>query len=156
MKNGLLFLFLTLSFSFPLSAGDEKVKAGEKSAPAGEEKTSDAVVIKAKVIDLVCYLKDGKKALTENHLQCAQVCFSRGLPAALLEEKTGTLYLPIKRKVPVAQLDANTMICSLMEHTPLVEKLKDSLGKTITVKGFVSDSPTGIKRIEIAELKLAE
>ena len=148
-----LFILLITILILPRSTISEDKKSS-KEEPVEEKSVSKNEVIHAKVIDLVCYLKDGAKALTDKHLQCAQICFARGLPAALYDEKSGTIYLPILRTASATKTDSEKMVCSLMEHSPVVDKLKGHIGKTIAVKGKVSDSTSGIKRIEIAELNL--
>ncbi len=71
-----------LSIMLPATAQDKKVKE-EKKAPA-------EVTITGEVIDSQCYLTVGAKG--DDHRQCAFDCAKGGIPFAILEEKTGTVY----------------------------------------------------------------
>jgi len=59
---------------------------------------AETVTVKGEVIDTYCYALMGAKG--ESHRQCAIDCVKAGIPAGLLEEKTGKVYvlLPDKDK----------------------------------------------------------
>ncbi|MBY0508159.1 MAG: hypothetical protein K2X03_29870 [Bryobacteraceae bacterium] len=50
-------------------------------------------VLTALVVDTGCYVSHNSKG--EKHRTCATNCAKSGVPLALLDEATGTLYLPI-------------------------------------------------------------
>jgi hypothetical protein len=60
---------------------------------------AETVTVKGEVIDTYCYALMGAKG--ESHRQCAIDCVKAGIPAGLLEEKTGKVYvlLPSKDKI---------------------------------------------------------
>ena len=64
---------------------------------------AQSVTVKGEVIDTYCYALMGAKG--ESHRQCAIDCFKAGIPAGLLEEGTGKVYvlLPNKDKTPLPQ-----------------------------------------------------
>jgi hypothetical protein len=59
---------------------------------------AQTVTVKGEVIDTYCYALMGAKG--ESHRQCAIDCIKAGIPAGLLEEGTGKVYvlLPSKDK----------------------------------------------------------
>ncbi len=59
---------------------------------------AQTVTVKGEVIDTYCYALMGAKG--ESHRQCAIDCVKAGIPAGLLEEGTGKVYvlLPSKDK----------------------------------------------------------
>ena len=61
------------------------------------------VTVKGEVIDTYCYALMGAKG--ESHRQCAIDCVKAGIPAGLLEEGTGKVYvlLPNKDKAGLPQ-----------------------------------------------------
>jgi hypothetical protein len=77
--SGLVSLFLVLGFLAQVYA-------------------AETVTVKGEVIDTYCYALMGAKG--ESHRQCAIDCVKAGIPAGLLEEGTGKVYvlLPDKDK----------------------------------------------------------
>ncbi len=57
---------------------------------------ADPVTVKGEVIDTYCYALMGAKG--ESHRQCAIDCVKAGIPAGLLEEKTGKIYVLLPNK----------------------------------------------------------
>jgi hypothetical protein len=51
------------------------------------------VVLVGQVVDTACYLGHDSKG--EKHLDCATTCAKEGIPLAILDVKTGLVYLPI-------------------------------------------------------------
>ncbi len=45
------------------------------------------------VVDLACYIGHG--SIGEAHRECAATCARSGIPLAILDQATGTLYLPL-------------------------------------------------------------
>lgn len=52
-----------------------------------------ALAFTAQVVDTGCYLSHDTKGA--GHAKCAETCARAGVPLALLDEKTGVLYLPV-------------------------------------------------------------
>lgn len=118
---------------------------------AGE--APEGVTITGEVIGLTCYLKDGEKALGAQHKGCADVCFQNGMPAALLDTETRTVYLPIQ---PREHTGSGDQVCSLMEHRPAAKALHPYAAQKVTVIGRVSDGQNGVKLIEITKVEPAK
>ncbi len=114
------------------------------------ETKGQIVTITAEVIGLTCYLKDGERALGEQHKGCATTCFQNGMPVALLDKNTRTVYLPIQ---PREQEKADGMVCSLIEHRPAAQALHQYVARTVTVSGRVFEGENGVKLIEVTEIK---
>jgi len=83
-----------------------------------DSKGSSSIRLTASVIDTGCYITHDSKG--EGHLKCATTCAKAGVPLALLDEKTGTVYLPLA-----------------MDHKNQNEKLLPFLEKRVTVTGNV-------------------
>src|SRR5512134_1675791 len=62
---------------------------------------ADSVTITGEVIDTYCYALQGAKG--EGHRQCGIDCVKKGIPAGLLEDGSGKVYvlLPNEPKAPV-------------------------------------------------------
>ena len=86
--------------------------------------------IKGEVLDMACYLDHG--AHGDKHAACASKCISSGLPVGL-KTADGQVYLLIG------------------QHKPINDKLAESAGKTISVRGKVA-SRDGINLLENAEI----
>ena len=97
-----------------------------------EHKHADAesVTVKGEVLDMACYLSHGGQG--EKHASCAQTCIESGLPVGLKGED-GKTYLLIG------------------EHKPLNKELAPLAGKTITVRGKVTERD-GIHLLANAEI----
>ncbi len=94
------------------------------------------VTISGQVIDPACYLKQGKHG--PDHKMCAQTCAKAGQSLAILEDKTGKIYVSLGAEMGD---DPNAKIFSLAE-----EKVKVS--GTVITKG-------GISGIVISKAELA-
>jgi len=57
---------------------------------------AQSVTVKGEVIDTYCYALMGAKG--ESHRQCAIDCVKAGIPAGLLEEGTGKVYVLLPNK----------------------------------------------------------
>lgn len=106
-------LAITLAFTALLLAhGDTKGKA---------------VTLAALVVDTGCYLSHDSRG--ESHLKCATTCAKAGVPLALLDEKTGSVYLPVA-----------------MDHKNQNDKLMPYLEKRVKVTGMLLEKG-GVKGI---------
>jgi len=76
---------------------------------------AQSVTVKGEVIDTFCYALMGAKG--ESHRQCAIDCVKAGIPAGLLEEGTGKVYvlLPNKDKsgLPKGVMDKMGRVASI-------------------------------------------
>ena len=76
---------------------------------------AETVTVKGEVIDTYCYALMGAKG--ESHRQCAIDCVKAGIPAGLLEDKTGKVYvlLPSKDKtgLPKGVIDKMARMVSI-------------------------------------------
>jgi hypothetical protein len=107
MKNTLIVLSITLAITLAVYAQHSH----------NEKATKDATVI-GEVIDPVCYLSHG--SLGKEHRACAEYCVKQGIPLAILEEKTGKIYMSL----PV-------------DHSNPNSKLKDFIADKVKVTGTV-------------------
>lgn len=85
MKRMIKTVFLTLIlFSFSAMA---------------QEKKKQEIKLRAEVIDTKCYISGSMGDATgEEHKDCAIMCAKAGVPLALLEEKTKTVYYAARLK----------------------------------------------------------
>ena len=109
------------------------------------------VTVEGEVICLTCYLKDGLEATGSSHVACAEVCYSRGLPQAILDRESGTLYLPVTTEVSKRGTQEEKFVCSLVEHVPVREKLASFFGQTVSVTG-TSFPGNGVTLLSIEKL----
>jgi hypothetical protein len=80
---------------------------------------AEVVKIKGEIIDTYCYALMGVKG--ESHRQCAMDCIKAGIPAGLLEEGTGKVYVLLPSK----------------DKTGLPNGVMDKAGRTATITGKV-------------------
>jgi len=97
---------------------------------ADENKPAESVTVKGEVVDLACYLGHG--ATGEKHADCATTCIDSGLPVGLKTED-GKTYIVIG------------------EHKPINKELAKLAGKTVTLKGKVSERD-GMRLLANAEI----
>jgi hypothetical protein len=78
---------------------------------------AQTVTVKGEVIDTYCYALMGAKG--ESHRQCAIDCIKAGIPAGLLEEGTGKVFVLLPNK----------------DKTGLPKGVIDKLGRMATITG---------------------
>jgi len=78
---------------------------------------AQSVTVKGEVIDTYCYALMGAKG--ESHRQCAVDCVKAGIPAGLLEEGTGKVYILLPNK----------------DKAGLPKGVIDKLGRMATITG---------------------
>jgi len=83
---------------------------------------AETVTVKGEVIDTYCYALMGAKG--ESHRQCAITCIKAGIPAGLLEEGSGKLYVLLPNK----------------DKTGLPKAVIDHAAKVVTITGKVYTS----------------
>jgi len=79
----------------------------------------ETVTVKGEVIDTYCYALMGAKG--ESHRQCAIDCVKAGIPAGLIEEKTGKVYVLLPNK----------------DKTGLPKGVMDKMGRAASITGKV-------------------
>jgi len=87
------------------------------------------------VVDTGCYMSHSSKG--EKHVNCATACAKAGVPLALLDEASGTLYIPVAS-------DHKNQNAKLMPFIEKKVKVTGTLMEKGGVKGFV------IKTVEAA------
>lgn len=95
----------------------------------------EAGPLRGTVIDLVCYLNEGEASFRSDHRPCAEKCLKMGLPAAILDKKTGKITLLVGEKQSSVQ-----------------EKVLPFLYQNVTVKGK-SLERGGMDVFEIEEIE---
>ena len=80
---------------------------------------AETVTVKGEVIDTYCYALMGAKG--ESHRQCAIDCVKAGIPAGLLEEGTGKVYVLLPNK----------------DKTGLPKGVIDKMGRMASITGKV-------------------
>jgi hypothetical protein len=83
---------------------------------------AETMTIKGEVIDTYCYALMGAKG--ESHRQCAIDCVKAGIPAGLLEEGTGKVYVLLPSK----------------DKTGLPKGVMDKMGRMASITGKVYTS----------------
>ena len=80
---------------------------------------AESVTVKGEVIDTYCYALMGAKG--ESHRQCAIDCVKAGIPAGLLEDGTGKVYVLLPSK----------------DKTGLPKGVIDKMGRMASITGKV-------------------
>ncbi|MBM3811316.1 MAG: hypothetical protein FJW20_06735 [Acidimicrobiia bacterium] len=88
------------------------------------------------VVDTGCYLSHDTKG--EKHIKCATACAKAGVPLAILEEKTGTVYLVVA-----------------VDHKNPNEKLMPFIEKRVAVTGTLFEKG-GVKGVGLKTVAAAE
>ncbi len=83
---------------------------------------AETMTIKGEVIDTYCYALMGAKG--ESHRQCAIDCVKAGIPAGLVEEGTGKVYVLLPSK----------------DKTGLPKGVMDKMGRMASITGKVYTS----------------
>ena len=88
------------------------------------------------VVDTACYLTHGAQG--EKHIECATECAKEGIPLAILDEDSSTLYLPLASK----------------HHKHANAELMPFIEKSVKVKGVVMER-NGMKAVLIEKIEAA-
>ena len=89
------------------------------------------------VVDLACYIGHGSGG--ESHRECAATCARGGIPLAILDQASGTLYLPLAKS----------------HHAPANNELLPFVEADIRVTGTVVDKD-GMKAILLKSVSKAD
>lgn len=145
----LVVIALMLSFGFAKSgfSQDMKQPPAQNSQSTTTTQTTQttqmsnqsnsSATITGEVIDVNCYMADGKEGTGPDHKSCAEMCAKAGVPLGILTSD-GSIYYPI----------------APMGKSPN-EKLMDFIAKQVTVTGdvFKQGNNYGIKIASIQEVK---
>ena len=105
--------------------------AGWAHGPAGK-----AIEVSGTVVDVACYV--GHESTGPKHAKCAEACAKAGNPLAILETKTGKLYLPVS-----------------MDHKNPNTPLMGHIEKRVTVTGKLVEKG-GLRGLAIEKVTAAE
>ncbi len=61
---------------------------------SSSSKSGSTLTVKGEVLDMSCFMIDGSKG--QSHQSCAQGCLDKGLPAGLLSDSDGQVYLLVE------------------------------------------------------------
>ena len=89
------------------------------------------------VVDLACYVGHG--SIGDSHRECATSCAKAGVPLAILDQKSQTLYLPLAKN----------------HHAPANADLMPFIEKDIRVTGSVIEK-NGMKTILLESIEAAK
>lgn len=103
---------------------------------AHEGHAGKKVTLLGQVVDTACYLGHDSKG--EKHVACATTCAKEGIPLAIVDGKTGVLYLPIA-----------------MNHKNANPQLMPFIEKKVKVTGVVMEKG-GMKGIVLDKVEAAE
>ena len=115
--------FIALLFSPTPSASHEPPKGG-------------STTIVGYVVDTACYLTHAAQGA--KHVQCATECAKEGIPLAILDKDSSTLYLPLASK----------------HHKHANAELMPFIEKSVKVKGVVMER-NGMKALLIEKIEAA-
>jgi hypothetical protein len=101
------------------------------------QKASQQKTFAGHVVDLACYLGHG--SIGEKHRDCATACAKSGIPLAILDQKTQTLYLPLAKN----------------HHAPANADLMPFIERDIVVTGLIVEKD-GMKAILLEKIEAAK
>ena len=115
-----------------LSLGIGLAALGRAHEAKGAKKT-----VVGHVVDLACYIGHG--SIGESHRECAATCARSGIPLAILDQTTGTLYLPLAKD----------------HHAPANKVLLPFVEQDVKVSGTIVQKD-GLKAITLNEIERVE
>ena len=95
---------------------------------AHEKKSAEKKTFVGHVVDLACYV--GHSSIGDSHRECATTCAKAGIPLAILDQQTQTLYVPLAKN----------------HHAPANAELMPFVEKDVRVTGTVVEKD-GMKAI---------
>ena len=101
-----------------------------------EPKKGSSITIVGHVVDTACYLTHAAQG--EKHVECATECAKEGIPLAILDKDSSTLYLPLASK----------------HHKHANAELMPFIEKSVKVKGVVMER-NGMKALLIEKIEAA-
>lgn len=113
-----------------VSCNNSTSQGGDSSAKSGETLT-----VKGEVLDMSCFMIDGSKG--QSHQTCAQGCLDKGLPAGILSESNGQVYLLVENH------DKSDAYAEMLNHA--AENVE--ITGTVIVKN-------GVQSLSVEEIKV--
>jgi hypothetical protein len=104
---------------------------------AHEQKGSQQKTFVGHVVDLACYVGHG--SIGEKHRDCATTCAKAGIPLAILDQKTQTLYLALAKN----------------HHAPANADLMPFIERDVVVTGSIVEKD-GMKAILLEKIEAAK
>ncbi len=86
-----IYLFMAFLSVFAFSSCQQ---ANNKSAEKTSAENQANLTVTGEVLDLSCYMTGGAKGA--GHKQCAESCLAKGLPAGILSQADGQVYLLVE------------------------------------------------------------
>jgi hypothetical protein len=107
----------------------------------GQQKKGKEVIVRGEIVDIQCYVSGAMgKGTGEDHLQCATDCAKGGIPLALLEDKTGIVYILGQTKT--AMKGANDMLMDFIAAKVQVSgRLHEKGGVKLLLIAKISKTP---------------
>lgn len=102
-----------------------------------EDKKATEVTLKGEVVDLACYLEDGKRGAT--HEKCAKSCIKGGTPAGLLMEDGSVVLIVLHGKDGREVLDLAAHSVELTGYVYERGGLKGLIVKKVKDLGLVKE-----------------
>ena len=102
-----------------------------------EKKSANTDTVTGRVVDTACYFGHG--SFGADHAKCATACAKKGIPLALLDSATDTLYLPLAAD----------------HHEPANTALLGFIEKRIKITGTITEK-NGMKAIVIEKIEPAD
>ena len=100
-------------------------------------KPAKASTVTGEVIDVACYVMDGKSATGEDHKACATKCITAGIPVGLLTAK------------------GEVLLAITADHASAKDLLLPFIARRVTVTGTVKKR-AGVQLIEVATVVPAD
>ncbi|MBI3208902.1 MAG: hypothetical protein HYZ37_08370 [Candidatus Solibacter usitatus] len=94
------------------------------------------ITITGQVVDTGCYLSHDTKG--DNHVKCATTCANAGVPLAILEDTTGTVYIPVA-------MDHKNQNAKLLAFIEKKVKVTGTLVEKGGVKGVILKTVEAVK-----------
>ncbi len=101
-----------------------------------EPPKGSSITIVGHVVDTACYLTHAAQG--QKHVECATECAKEGIPLAILDKDSSTLYLPLASK----------------HHKHANAELMPFIEKSVKVKGVVMER-NGMKALLIEKIEAA-
>ncbi len=104
---------------------------------AHDTKTARKSTFVGHVVDLACYV--GHSSIGDSHRECATSCAKAGVPLAILDQESGTLYLPLSKN----------------HHSPANAELMPFVERDVRVTGTVVEKE-GMKTILLESIEASK
>ena len=104
---------------------------------AHEKKSAEKKTFVGHVVGLACYI--GHSSIGDSHRECATTCAKAGIPLAILDQQTSTLYLPLAKNHHAA---ANEELMAFIEKDV---RVTGTIVEKDGMKAILLESIAGVK-----------